>query len=97
MNFPRKKPMKMAAMTTRREGREAALASRPRRLLEFDVTWSERGTFLSRTLSSYRQGDEEVSAVFQPRLVLKPRAFVMLGSSRAIFKVHLGTILEFQH
>lgn len=37
MNFPRKNPMKMAAMTTRREGREAELASRPRRLLEFVV------------------------------------------------------------
>lgn len=37
MNFPRKNPMKMAAMTTRREGREAELASLPRRLLEFVV------------------------------------------------------------
>lgn len=37
MNFPRKNPMKMAAMTTRREGREAGLASRPRRLVEFVV------------------------------------------------------------
>lgn len=37
MNFPRKNPMKMAAMTTRREGKEAAEASRPRRLVEFDV------------------------------------------------------------
>lgn len=37
MNFPRKNPMKMAAMTTRREGREAELASRPRRLVEFVV------------------------------------------------------------
>lgn len=37
MNFPRKNPMKMAAMTTRREGKEAAVASRPRRLVEFDV------------------------------------------------------------
>ena len=46
MNFPRKNPMKMAAMTTRREGREVVLASRPRRLVEFDVMWSERGTFL---------------------------------------------------
>lgn len=46
MNFPRKNPMKMAAMTTRREGREAVLASRPRRLVEFDVMWSERGIFL---------------------------------------------------
>lgn len=46
MNFPRKNPMKMAAMTTRREGREAELASRPRRLVEFVVAWSERGAFL---------------------------------------------------
>lgn len=46
MNFPRKNPMKMAAMTTRREGREAVLASRSRRLVEFDVMWSERGIFL---------------------------------------------------
>lgn len=38
MNFPRKNPMKIAAMTTRREGREAGLASRPRRLVEFVVT-----------------------------------------------------------
>lgn len=52
MNFPRKNPMKMAAMTTRREGREAVLASRPRRLVEFDVMWSERGTFLILTPSS---------------------------------------------
>lgn len=37
MNFPRKNPMKIAAMTTRREGREAELASRPRRLVEFVV------------------------------------------------------------
>lgn len=37
MNFPRKNPIKMAAMTTRREGREAELASRPRRLVEFVV------------------------------------------------------------
>lgn len=36
MNFPRKNPMKMAAMTTRREGREAVLASRPRRIVEFE-------------------------------------------------------------
>lgn len=46
MNFPRKNPMKMAAMTTRREGREAVLASRPSRVVEFDVMWSERGIFL---------------------------------------------------
>lgn len=37
MNFPRKNPMKMAAMTTRREGREAEPASRPSRLVEFVV------------------------------------------------------------
>lgn len=52
MNFPRKNPMKMAAMTTRREGREAELASRPRRLVEFVVMWSERGAFLILTVSS---------------------------------------------
>lgn len=46
MNFPRKNPMKIAAMTTRREGREAALVSRPRRLVEFVVTCSMRGAFL---------------------------------------------------
>lgn len=53
MNFPRKNPMKMAAMTTRSEGREAVVASRPRRLVEFDVMWSERGTFLIITTSSW--------------------------------------------
>lgn len=52
MNFPRKNPMKMAAMTTRREGREAALVSRARREVEFDVMWSERGAFLIRIPSS---------------------------------------------
>lgn len=46
MNFPMKNPMKMAAMTTRRDGREAVLASRPSRLVEFGVMWSERGIFL---------------------------------------------------
>lgn len=56
MNFPRKNPMKMAAMTTRREGREAVLASRPRRLVEFEVMWSERGTFLILTPSSCNGG-----------------------------------------
>lgn len=56
MNFPRKNPMKMAAMTTRREGREAVLASRPRRLVEFDVMWSERGTFLILIPSSWNRG-----------------------------------------
>lgn len=57
MNFPRKNPMKMAAMTTRREGREAELASRPRRLVEFVVMWSERGAFLILTVSSCGGGD----------------------------------------
>lgn len=52
MNFPRKNPMKMAAMTTRREGREAELASRARRLVEFVDMWSERGAFLILTVSS---------------------------------------------
>lgn len=56
MNFPRKNPMKMAAMTTRREGREAELASRPRRLVEFVVMWSERGAFLILTVSSCGRG-----------------------------------------
>ncbi len=56
MNFPRKNPMKMAAMTTRREGREAVLDSRPRRLVEFDVMWSERGTFLILRPSSCNRG-----------------------------------------
>lgn len=46
MNFPRKNPMKMAAMTTRREGSEAVLVSRPRKVVAFDVMWSERGAFL---------------------------------------------------
>lgn len=55
MNFPRKNPMKMAAMTTRREGRELELASRPRRLVEFVATWSERGTFLILTVSSCKR------------------------------------------
>lgn len=55
MNFPRKNPMKMAAMTTRREGREAVLASRPRRLVEFDVMWSERGIFLILIVSSCKR------------------------------------------
>lgn len=59
MNFPRKNPMKMAAMTTRREGREAVLASRPRRLVEFVVTWSERGTFLILIPSSCDRGRGE--------------------------------------
>lgn len=63
MNFPRKNPMKMAAMTTRREGREAALASRPRRLVEFDVMWSERGTFLILIVSSCERGRGEMKAV----------------------------------
>lgn len=63
MNFPRKNPMKMAAMTTRREGREAALASRPRRLVEFDVMWSERGTFLILIVSSCKRGRAEMKAI----------------------------------
>jgi len=56
MNFPRKNPMKMAAMMTRREGREAVLASRPRRLVEFEVMWSERGIFLILMPSSCNRG-----------------------------------------
>lgn len=56
MNFPRKNPMKMAAMTTRREGREGVPASRPRRLVEFDVMWSWRGTFLILIPSSCKRG-----------------------------------------
>lgn len=56
MNFPRKNPMKMAAMTTRREGKEAVVASLPRRLVEFDVMWSERGTFLILRPSSCKRG-----------------------------------------
>lgn len=55
MNFPKKNPMKIAAMTTRREGRKAALASRPRRLVEFDVMWSEWGIFLILTPSSCKK------------------------------------------
>lgn len=58
MNFPKKNPMKMAAMTTRREGREAVGASRPRRLVEFVVMWSERGAFLILTPSSCRTNDK---------------------------------------
>lgn len=61
MNFPRKNPMKMAAMTTRREGREAVLASRPRRLVEFDVMWSERGVFLILMPSSCNRGSQQIS------------------------------------
>lgn len=61
MNFPRKNPMKMAAMTTRREGREVVLASRPRRLVEFDVMWSERGTFLILRPSSCSRAEKQQS------------------------------------
>ena len=65
MNFPKKNPMKMAAMTTRREGREAVVASRPRRLVEFVVMWSERGAFLILIPSSCKkektQCEERVS------------------------------------
>ncbi len=63
MNFPRKNPMKMAAMTTRREGKEAELASRPRRLVEFDVMWSERGTFLILTPSSCKRGRRGMTSI----------------------------------
>lgn len=63
MNFPRKNPMKMAAMTTRREGREVELASRPRRLVEFVATWSERGTFLILTVSSCKRGKGVIKVI----------------------------------
>lgn len=71
MNFPRKNPMKMAAMTTRREGREAELASRPRRLVEFVVMWSERGSFLILMVSSWGggRGGAKVSHTEQGRLL----------------------------
>lgn len=74
MNFPRKNPMKMAAMTTRREGREAELASRPRRLVEFVVMWSERGAFLILTVSScgrQRRDEGKGHTRLQRREVLK--------------------------
>lgn len=46
MNFPKKKPMKIAAMTTRREGRKA---------VEFDIMWSGGGIFLILTPSSCKE------------------------------------------
>lgn len=46
MNFPKKKPMKIAAMTTRREGKKA---------VEFDVMWSGGGIFRILTQSSCKE------------------------------------------
>lgn len=55
MNLPRKKPIKTAAMTTRSDGRELAVASRPIRELELEAVCSDRWTFLNLEPSSWTE------------------------------------------
>lgn len=98
MNFPRKNPMKMAAMTTRREGREAVVASRPRRLVEFDVMWSERGTFLILIISSCKT-KEIIFRAFRSRVTKYFLSFILLYKTQTVgFSVVLFiNTLELNH
>lgn len=59
MNFPRKNPMKMAAITTRREGRGLVTLSL-KDAAEVDPGLSECATFLSRKPSSWGENTQEI-------------------------------------